>query len=110
MTLDWTIFAIPVFIASMLVERSLLEGDPERKGYSRRDTRASLTMGIVNVLINLVMKGVQLGVLTWIAGFAPWHLDPSSPATWCSASSRSTSRTTGSTACRTMCASCGPRT
>ena len=80
--IDLTVFAVPVFIATMLGESAALKKHPELKGYEPRDTRASLAMGIVNVWINLVMKGVQLALLTWFAAFAPWHLDPHAWQTW----------------------------
>jgi sterol desaturase/sphingolipid hydroxylase (fatty acid hydroxylase superfamily) len=80
--LDLTVFAIPVFIGTMFAEAAMLRRHPELKGYEARDTRASLVMGIVNVIINLGMKGVQLAILTWFAGFAPWRLDPTAWQTW----------------------------
>ncbi|HXC52829.1 MAG TPA: sterol desaturase family protein [Candidatus Limnocylindrales bacterium] len=79
---DLTVFAVPIFIATMIGEAARLRHHPELKGYEARDTRASLTMGITNVLINLVMKGVQLAILTWFAGFARWHLDPHAWQSW----------------------------
>jgi len=80
--IDLTVFAVPVFIATMIAEAAMLRQRPELKGYRRRDTRASLVMGTVNVLINLAMKGVQLAILGWFATLAPWHLDPQAWQTW----------------------------
>lgn len=74
--IDLTLYAIPAFFVTMFGEERLLRSRPEKKGYERRDTAASLTMGVVNSLINVGMKGVDFLVLTWISGFAPWHLDP----------------------------------
>lgn len=80
--IDLTVFAVPVFLATMAGEAALLRRHPEHKGYWAPDTRASLTMGIGNVLENLVMKGVQFGLLTWFSGFAPWHLEPWTWQSW----------------------------
>jgi len=79
---DLTVFAVPAFIVSMIGEASALRRRPDKKGYWAPDTRASLTMGIGNVVINLGMKGVQLAILTWFSQFAPWHLDPYAWQTW----------------------------
>jgi len=79
---DLTLFAVPVFIATMIGEASRLRRHPGMKGYWAPDTRASLTMGTGNVLINFGMKGVQLAILTWFSGFAPWHLDPWTWQSW----------------------------
>jgi sterol desaturase/sphingolipid hydroxylase (fatty acid hydroxylase superfamily) len=79
---DLTVFAVPVFLVTMAGEAAALRRHPEMKGYWAPDTRASLTMGIGNVLINLGMKGVQFSILTWFSGFAPWHLDPWAWQTW----------------------------
>jgi sterol desaturase/sphingolipid hydroxylase (fatty acid hydroxylase superfamily) len=79
---DLTVFAIPTFIVTMVVEAAALRRRPGLKGYWSPDTRASLTMGIGNVLINLGMKGVQLAILSWFAGFAPWRLDPTDWKVW----------------------------
>ncbi len=79
---DLTVFAIPVFIVTMVVEAAVLRRQPGLKGYWAPDTRASLTMGIGNVLINLGMKGVQLACLSWFSGFAPWHLDSTDWKVW----------------------------
>jgi sterol desaturase/sphingolipid hydroxylase (fatty acid hydroxylase superfamily) len=80
--IDLTVYAVPVFIATMIAEAAALRRRPEYKGYRAADTRASLTMGIVNVLINLAMKGVQLSILMWFSQWAVWHLDSSSWQTW----------------------------
>ena len=48
---DLTLFAVPVFLVTMIAEAVSLRRHPEMKGYDSRDTRASLTMGIGNVVI-----------------------------------------------------------
>ncbi len=73
--IDLTLYAIPAFLVTMFGEWRLLKTRPAKKGYERRDTVASLTMGVGNSLLNLGMKGVDFLALSWIAGFAPWHLD-----------------------------------
>jgi len=80
--IDLTLYAVPAFLATMVAEAALLRRHPELRGYEARDTRASLTMGIGNVLINLGMKGVQFSILTWFSGFARWHLDPWTWQSW----------------------------
>lgn len=79
---DLTVYAIPAFLVTMATEAAMLRRHPDKKGYWAPDTRASLTMGVVNVLINLGMKGVQLALLAWFSQFAPWHLDPWSWQSW----------------------------
>lgn len=81
--IDLTVFAVPVFIGTMMLESRLLRRHPEKKGYEPRDTQASLTMGIGNVLINnLAMKAVQLSILTWFAQFAPWKIEAWTWQSW----------------------------
>jgi sterol desaturase/sphingolipid hydroxylase (fatty acid hydroxylase superfamily) len=70
MSLDLTVHAIPAFIVLMLAEGAVAAGVGIR-GYERRDTMASLAMGVGNVLIDLLMKGVHFALL---AAFAPMAL------------------------------------
>ena len=67
--------AIPVFLITMLIEwlwSRPRKGAPTGpaggaiKGYARRDTLASLAMGVGNVLIAAVTKLGMLAMLTWI--------------------------------------------
>jgi sterol desaturase/sphingolipid hydroxylase (fatty acid hydroxylase superfamily) len=57
--------AVPVFVASMLVEWTLLRRRG-RDGYERRDTWASVGMGTGNVLLSALVKTTVLGVALWI--------------------------------------------
>jgi sterol desaturase/sphingolipid hydroxylase (fatty acid hydroxylase superfamily) len=74
--LDLTVYAIPAFIALLLVE-AVVVGSQRLRGYERKDTIASLSMGVGNVLIDLFMKGVHLALLAALAPFAFLHLDGS---------------------------------
>ena len=76
MSLDLTVYAIPAFIGLMIAEGVVLAHSGLR-GYARRDTAASLTMGIGNVLIDLVMKSVHLALLAAVAQFALLRIEPS---------------------------------
>jgi len=71
---DLTHYAIPAFFILMLLEGAVAAGRQVR-GYERRDTAASLAMGVGNVLIDLVMKGVHLALLLAVARFAFFDLD-----------------------------------
>lgn len=78
-------YAIPAFVILLLLEVWLTRRRDGVRGYERRDTFASLSMGIGNVLINIALEGVKLpilfllyrhrifdpghGVLVWIAAF-----------------------------------------
>ena len=69
MTLDLTVYAIPAFIGLMLAEGVVLARTSLR-GYAARDTAASLAMGVGNVLIDLVMKGVHFALLAAVGRWA----------------------------------------
>ncbi len=43
------LYSIPAFIVLMALEIVWARKNPERRGYELRDTRASLSMGILNV-------------------------------------------------------------
>ena len=76
MSVDLTIYAIPAFAGLMLAEGVAIARRGLR-GYERRDTAASLAMGLGNVVIDLGMKGVHFALLATVALWAPWHLTPS---------------------------------
>jgi sterol desaturase/sphingolipid hydroxylase (fatty acid hydroxylase superfamily) len=76
MTLDLTVYAIPAFVALMLGEGAVLAHTALR-GYAARDTAASLAMGIGNVLIDLVMKGVHFALLAAVGRWALFGVEPS---------------------------------
>jgi sterol desaturase/sphingolipid hydroxylase (fatty acid hydroxylase superfamily) len=62
--------AIPVFILSMIVEgmwaARATRANEDIKGYERRDTAASILMGLGNVIIALGTKVVVFAVMTWL--------------------------------------------
>ncbi len=65
--------AIPFFLGLLVIEAvvTALQRDDEMVGYRRRDTAASLSMGLGNVFINLLWKGVVL-----VAYAALWRWSP----------------------------------
>ena len=74
--LDLTIYAIPAFFVLMVVEAVMLAGTAYR-GYERRDTVASLTMGVVNVIISLFTKAVHFAFLAVVGRWALFDIAPS---------------------------------
>ena len=60
--------AIPAFIALMLIEAAF-DAVMRRDLYERRDTFASLTMGIGNVFVNLAVKALAFAAYTWLYTF-----------------------------------------
>jgi sterol desaturase/sphingolipid hydroxylase (fatty acid hydroxylase superfamily) len=65
----------------MSVEAAI-SGRRRLRGYELRDTVASLTMGVGNVLIDLFMKGVALGLLVALARFSRLSVSPGSVLGW----------------------------
>jgi sterol desaturase/sphingolipid hydroxylase (fatty acid hydroxylase superfamily) len=76
MTLDLTVYAVPAFFALMLAEGALL-ARTRRRGYAAADTAASLSMGIGNVGIDLVMKAVHFALLVAVGRWALLRIEPS---------------------------------
>ncbi len=73
--LDLTHVAVPAFIGLMLLEATVGAAHLGRRIYvDRRDTRASLAMGIGNVVINLFWKGVVYAYFSALYALAPWKL------------------------------------
>ena len=66
---DLVQLAIPAFIFLVLAE-AIFAALMRRDLYEERDTAASLTMGIGNVLISLASKGLVFGIFTWVRHFA----------------------------------------
>ena len=61
--------AIPAFIL-LVVAEAVVSAVMNRDLYGVKDTAASLTMGIGNVLVNLLSKGMVFGIFTWAHRFA----------------------------------------
>jgi sterol desaturase/sphingolipid hydroxylase (fatty acid hydroxylase superfamily) len=69
MSLDLTVYAIPAFIVLMLAE-GIVTTNLGLRGYERRDTLASLAMGVGNVLIDLFAKALHFAILSAVAPLA----------------------------------------
>ena len=77
--LDLTHYAIPAFIALMVLEATVGAVQMQHDIYAdSRDTRASLLMGMGNVVINLFWKAVVYWYFTALYALAPWKLGTSS--------------------------------
>ena len=61
--------AIPAFILLMVME-AIADALMRRELYEPKDTAASLTMGIGNVVVGLVSKGMVFALFTWVHKFA----------------------------------------
>ena len=61
--------AIPAFILLMVIE-AIADALMRRELYEPKDTAASLTMGIGNVVVGLVSKGMVFALFTWVHKFA----------------------------------------
>ena len=62
------LYSIPAFIALLLLEAAWARrhrGDPAVRGFERRDTAASLAMGLGNVAINAVTKLGAVALFAW---------------------------------------------
>ncbi|WP_155299405.1 sterol desaturase family protein [Deinococcus kurensis] len=73
--------AIPVFILSLLIEWAAYrhlshdhDAPHEHYGYEVRDTLTSLSMGVGNVLINLLWKGVVVTIYAALYSLTPLRL------------------------------------
>lgn len=73
---DPTIYAIPAFFILMVLEAVLLSRTALR-GYERRDTIASLTMGTGNVVISLGAKVLHYLLLSAVGTYALFDITPS---------------------------------
>src|SRR5262245_59863386 len=60
--------AIPAFLTLVALE-AIFDAVMRRDLYERKDTFASLSMGIGNVLVNLVAKAIVFGVYTFLYQF-----------------------------------------
>lgn len=77
------LYAIPVFVLSIVVEIFALRGDGESKGYLARDTRTSIGMGLISLAFTLVFKVLTLVVFVFLWQYAaPWHLPADTWWSW----------------------------
>ena len=70
-------FAIPGFVL-LLVAEAIFSALDQRALYDARDTAASLAMGIGNVTVNLLVKGVELAAMMLVFQAALFEIE----ATW----------------------------
>ncbi len=63
--MDLVPYAIPGFVLLMIVE-AFLNRRWGQRGYERRDTAASLAMGLGNVFINIALEGLKVPFLLWL--------------------------------------------
>jgi sterol desaturase/sphingolipid hydroxylase (fatty acid hydroxylase superfamily) len=64
-------YAVPGFIALLVLERAWLRrlraaGETRLRGYFGPDTRASLSMGVGNVIVNVATGGAVVGLWFWL--------------------------------------------
>ena len=74
------LYAIPAFIAAMLVEGWWTLRHPEVKGYAKRDTVASLSMGLANVIISAGAKFLAIPFFALVYEHRIANLGDASPA------------------------------
>lgn len=79
--MDLAVYAIPAFIAFMVLEAVITRRRPVR-GYEARDTAASLAMGVGNVAIDLAMKGATFACLSAVWPYRLMELDARAWSTW----------------------------
>ncbi|MCW5804359.1 MAG: sterol desaturase family protein [Deltaproteobacteria bacterium] len=60
------LYAIPAFIVSVLLEIRWARRHPEHVGYELRDTVASLSMGLLNVVVNAGTKLLSIPFFAWL--------------------------------------------
>jgi sterol desaturase/sphingolipid hydroxylase (fatty acid hydroxylase superfamily) len=60
------LYSIPAFVALLLLELAWSRRHPEVKGYAPRDTFASLSLGLINVIINGGTKLATIPLYLWV--------------------------------------------
>ncbi len=70
-------YAIPFFLLTLALEARALGGRPGVAGYERRDSAASLAMGVGNVLISAAAKTAVVPFYFWIHRYALFEIEPS---------------------------------
>ena len=81
---DLVMYAIPAFVLLLVVE-AIVSAREELEAFETKDTFASLAMGVGNVAVNLLVKGVVLGTF-WLlydaTGFFRDFLSPFNGWSW----------------------------
>lgn len=72
-----TEYAIPFFIAAILLELWLIRTDRAKGAYETRDTLTSLLMGVGNVAVGLLLGVVSYTILMWFWQFRLFDLGAS---------------------------------
>ncbi len=67
-------YSVPVFLALMLAEMLLGRARAGGRGYERRDSLASLAMGLGNVAVHALLKAVTFGFTVWLSQYALFDL------------------------------------
>lgn len=70
---DLIALAIPAFLL-LLTAEAVFDAVMRRDLYEFRDTLASLSMGVGNVIVNLFSKAMVFGIFTWLHRFSIFHL------------------------------------
>jgi sterol desaturase/sphingolipid hydroxylase (fatty acid hydroxylase superfamily) len=60
------LYAIPLFILSMVVEALWARRHPELRGYEKWDTAASITMGLLSLFVGAGAKLLSIPMLQWL--------------------------------------------
>ncbi len=60
------LYSIPAFVVLLLVEMMWARRHPEVVGYARKDTLASLSLGLLNVIINAGTKFLSIAAFAWL--------------------------------------------
>jgi sterol desaturase/sphingolipid hydroxylase (fatty acid hydroxylase superfamily) len=77
------LYSIPAFLALIVLEVLWARRHPEAVGYERRDTVASLSMGIANVVVSAVAKLISIPFFAWVYEHRVAELgDPAQLSSW----------------------------
>ena len=60
------LYSIPAFLISMVIEIFWARRHPEVRGYAKKDTLASLSMGMLNVGISAIAKLASIPLFAWV--------------------------------------------
>ena len=63
---DILLLAIPFFLVTMAIEATLLARTRSAPAYERKDTAASLSMGIGYLVIEAFWRLIEVGILAWV--------------------------------------------